>query len=369
MPLNIKNIIDVQTIISPVPQERRDFRNVLFTFDGVEVGGQRINLYTTYGDVVDAYGSTSEPAKAANTFFSGGFLGLKPTNFYVANFESGTETLADVINDLLGDPRYYMLAIEQGFSEAQNIEWIDAVEASTKISYLLSIQSDDTEIKDTDIVADTGSIAKYLYDNDITKTFITYAPDMGEYQALSPLSYFATVDFTSARPLGVLAYKQFSGITATALTDGESANLLSKNANFYAAFGEVGRNIYYKGVNGKGDFVDSWVGVDYINYNITYNIFDLMITLPRLAFTTEDFTKLEQAISEVFVNVNEAGLIAGGTDPDTDEDLPYGYKVTIPSPNDVSSADKAAGILKNITCVGLLAGSAIKFTITNVLKY
>lgn len=371
MTLNIKNYIDVQTIIAGVPQARRDFRIPLFVFKGVEVGGSRVQFYSSLADVVDAYGSNSEPAKAVASFYQGGFNGLKPSNVMVANFDQvGGELWADVIVELLSDARYYGIATDQTFTEAENLALASSVEANS-ISYMFMKQSDDTEIKDTDVAVDTGSIAKVCYDNKYKRTMIIYraTSQLNEYADMKFLSYFAVVDFTSSRPLGNLAYKQYAGLTATDLTNGEAQNLLSKNSAYYSALGEVGRNVAYKGVMASGDWADVILAVDYINYNMTYDIFDLMIRLPRLAYTLSDFSKLEQAMSKVFIRMREAGVIAGGVDPDTGEELPLGYKIDIPSPSQIDPVDKAMGILKGITNIGLLSGGAVKFTITNILKY
>lgn len=368
--INIRNIIDVQTITQQTPPSRRDFRNVLFVFDGVEVGGSRVQSYTSLNDVVDAYGSNSEPAKAAASFYSGGFNGIKPLTFWVANYDKtiGAEVWADVITEILSDARYYMLTLDQTLSETEVTDFATAVEAS-QTSYIFLRQSDDTEIKDTDATTDTGSIAKVWYDAKYTRSMAVYHTTLDEYADVKFCSYFATVDFTAARPLGKLAFKQFTGLTGVTITNTEYTNLLSKNANFYTAFGEAGRTIAYDGAMASGDQMDSIIAVHYLNYNMTYDIFDLMVSLPKLAYTLEDFARLEQAMSKSFIELRNGGVIAGGTDPDTGEEIPQGYKISIPAISDIPTEDKAAGILQGIVNTGLLSGGAIKFTITNVLKF
>lgn len=362
--LNIKNIIDVSTIIQSVPLPRRDFRNCLFVYKGAQVNGQRINYFTSVEDVVAMYGSNTEPVKAAQTLFSGGFLGIKPNSIFIANFDDVLpEVWTDVIAEILSDPRYYMLSVDNNFDDVEMQALIDAVESASKISYFLFLQLNES--------VSHVALQNQMFADKIKKSMWIYnlIAAQDEYKQLACISYFATVDFTSARPLGTLAFKQFSGITPTALTDASAAALLAINGNFYTTYGEVGRTITYKGTNPNGDMIDTYIGADYLNYNITYNIFDLLISLPRLAYTASDFTKLEQAIAAVFVKLLQAGFIAPGTDPNTGIDMPNGYSIDIPTPASIPSVDKAAGILQGITAIGLLAGSVVKIVITNTLKF
>jgi hypothetical protein len=101
---------------------------------------------------------------------------------------------------------------------------------------------------------------------------------------------------------------------------------------------------------------------------MTYDIFDLMVTLPSIGYTRDDFALLRQAMTIAPMQALSAGMIAGGTDRDTGEVLRSGFKITIPQPETISLADKNAGVIKNITTVLLLKGVAIRFVITNTLK-
>jgi hypothetical protein len=180
---------------------------------------------------------------------------------------------------------------------------------------------------------------------------------------------YAYTDFTEARPLGSLKFKEFSGAIASEITSAQFDNLLGKNVNFYATYGEAGRSIGYTSKAPNGNLIKDIILADWLDYNMTYNIFDLMIKLPRLGYTSEDFSKLEGAIERAFLNALSAKIIAGGTDNETGENFLNGYSISIPLPTAISSADKQAGIIKNITTVGLLRGSATKFVITNNLKF
>lgn len=368
--INIHSIIDVQTVLPVAAHSRRDFKTPLFIWKGEEVSGSRVNYYTAYNDVVDAYGSTSEAAKAALSYYSGGFNGIKPLTFAVANFSSG-DVLATVLSELTKDPSYYYIAPENGFSQADQETILSTVEASTAVSYMAAVLSTDTNIEDQNLTADTTSIAKTMYNAKYIQSFGCFddVANVDEYKNVAALSYFCTVNFNAARPLGGLAFKQITGQTATELTSTQYTNILAKNFNLYTAFGEVGRDIFYKGVVPKGTFIDTVIGKDWLNYNITYNIFDLMTSIPKLSYTTSDLNKLAVAIASAFEQAKAFGLVAAGTDTSTGIDYPNGYEITIPDPADISAADKAAGVLEDIIVIAVVAGNIVKFTVTNYLKY
>lgn len=301
--------------------------------------------------------------------------GTTGTNLLGASYLNGgsstagtTGSLADLIAVFLNDARYYHVCLANGWTDDEILEWSSAVQASTKLAYLLWALSTDADIADESLTADTSSIARILFDQKITKTSLIYDATNINYKQASLSSYFGVVTFNASQPLGALAFKQFSGQTPTDLDDTQFDNLDSKNVNYYTAFGEVGRNIAYNGKVPAGDFINDVIAVDYLEYGITYNIFDLMVSLPKLSYTTEDFAKLYQAIAQMFLSALASRIIAGGTDKDTGEVLLNGYSISIPDPALISNTDKSLGIIPDITCVGLLAGTAIKFVITFTLK-
>jgi hypothetical protein len=372
--VNIRRIIDVATLIQATAATRRDFRNVLFIFKGTEVNSLRVNSYTSYADVVTACGSNTEPAKAALLFFSGGFNGIKPINFWVANFDSNVEVWATVIAELLQDPRYYFFALDNSFTEAEEKALAAAVEASTKIKYLGAFLDRDLTAASAPLASDATSMAKAFYGFDYARVFTLYdaIAASADYKHISALSYFATVNFTKDRPLGSLAYKTFSGQVATDFgtnVDSYTQNLQDKNCNYYTDFGEVGRSIAYAGVLSNGTQINVQVGADWLEYNITYAIYDLLNTLPNLTYTQEEFNTLYSAIDTVCQQAVAFKLLAPGVDASTGKKYPTGYEISIPEPKDISAADKALGKLTGIIVTGILAGNVIKLELTNILKY
>lgn len=279
---------------------------------------------------------------------------------------SGTQ--ADTISSFLSNYSYYHIMLDINFTEAQGKEWSSAVEASTKYTFMLWIQTNTSGVKTTSLLTDTGTIALDFYNARKRKTILVYADTLSDYTQASFVSYFAQVKFTSASQLGCLAAKQFTDAVASTLTDTYWDNLTSKNVNFYATYGESGRNVAEQGKMPNGNFINDIILADRIDYQMTYNIYDWLLRKDKVKYTTADFAELRSVIEQAFIEAVGFGAIAGGTDPDTGETLANGYKITMPTPRDISSTDKSAGILPNISTVALTSGNVVKIVITNTLK-
>jgi hypothetical protein len=348
---------DVATILQDTIRLASDlYRNITVTFNATNF------IFTS-----ETYGSDSEfeittltgagTDLTGSTFLDGGAVTIGTTG-----------TLADVISGFLADNRYYHTILSNDWNDQEALEWSSAIEAATRITYLLWILGTDVNIADQSLTTDISTIAKTLFDKKVNKTVIIFDDTNADRKQASFPSYFGIVDFTSARPLGSLAYKQFPNISATSISDVRFDNLMAKNVNFYGQAGETGRVIAYPGRTPSGQSIDTIIAGDFLDYNITYDVFDLMITLPKLGYVREDFAKLRQALSKTPITALNSKIIGAGTDPDTGEDLRSGYKITLPNPDTISTQDKADGIIKGIEIILLLQGSAIRFVITNTLK-
>lgn len=348
---------DVATILQDTIRLASDlYRNITVTFNATNF------IFTS-----ETYGSDSEfeittltgagTDLTGSTFLDGGAVTIGTTG-----------TLADVISGFLADNRYYHTILSNDWNDQEALEWSSAIEAATRITYLLWILGTDVNIADQSLTVDTSTIAKTLFDKKVNKTVIIFDDTNADRKQASFPSYFGIVDFTSARPLGGLAWKQFPDISATSISDARFDNLKSKNVNFYGQAGEIGRVIAYEGRVPSGQFIKTIISRDFMDYNITYDIFDLQITLPDSSYTKTDFAKLYQTLTKTPIAALNSGIIAGGTDPDTGEVLRSGYKITIPNPETIPSADKQEGVIKDIIIILLIRGSITRFVITNTLK-
>lgn len=316
----------------------------------------------------DTYGTTSD---VVITTLSGG-TGDDLTGATLLNGGTATAgttgTQAATISGFLANYSYYHIMLDVNFTETQALEWSSAVEAATKYAYMLWIQSNTTAIKTTTLLTDTGTIALNFYNAKKRKSILVYADTLSDYTQASFVSYFAQVKFTSASLLGCLAHKQFTDAVVSDITDTYWDNLTSKYVNFYGVYGESGRNVAEQGKAPNGNFINDIILADWIDYNMTYNIYDWLLNKEKVKYTSADFAELRQVIEQAYIAAVGFGAIAAGNDPDTGETYTNGYKITIPAPSDISTADKSQGILPDITTIGLTSGNIVKIVITNTLK-
>jgi hypothetical protein len=266
------------------------------------------------------------------------------------------------------------MSLDLYFTEAQNKALAAAIEASTKINYMGAYITYRGDAASTTLADDTTTMIKDFYDFAYDRCFSFYDSfsASAEYKHVAALSYFATVRFTQDSRLGTLAWKNFSGQTPTDFglnVDQWTQNLQDKYCNYYTAFGETRRNISYKGVLASGTQINVQVGADWMEYNITYEIYDLLVDVESIAYTQEDFNKLYSSIDTICQQALAAKIIAPGADANTGENYPNGYKITIPEPSSVSAAEKANGELTGVSVTCIIAGAVVKIELTNLMKY
>ena len=333
------------------------YRNITVSFDGTNF------IFTS-----ETYGSTSNFAITAVSGGSGADLTGATYLDGGSSTVGTTGTLASIVTAFLSDNRYYHIILSNDWNDAEILEWSSSVQASVDITYLLWALSTDANIADQDFATDISTIAKTLFDRKAGKTILCFDDTNTDYKQASFPSYFGGVNFTAARKLGGLANKQFASISPTSISNTRFDNLVSKNVNFYTVFGEAGRAMARQGKTMDGQSIKAVITADWVDYQMTYNIFDLLVTLPSVGYTQQEFAKLEQVIENAYLSAVSAGMIAGGTDPETGEVYLNGYKITMPVPSKISTADKTAGIINDIITIGLIPGEAVKFVITNTLK-
>ena len=371
--INIKKFIDVSTSVSPTPLGRRDFRNILFVQKGDDGAATVVTSYTELESLVAGEGSNTAAAQMATIFWGGGFNGVKPSStVYVAKIGAATqEEFTAGFTALLSSSDYYLVALDNALSAYTTIA-ASANEASTIPHYLFCLDTDVNAIN-KDASEDETSVSAYLFNNKLTRSAAFWTDDAkkGTYPNVAAASFFAITRMSAARPLGNLAYKVISGVLPVDFVGANVQpsqawdNLASKMANAYITLGETGRTCFQAGTCGSGDNIDEYIAADYLNYTVTYNVYDLLTSVPKLPMNTTGSKLLYRAISSAFDSLNAAGIIGGGVSQDGESFGESGYKISIPIPTGIN---KAIGLWDGVVCKALLTGSCKKVVIGNDLK-
>ncbi len=227
-------------------------------------------------------------------------------------------------------------------------------------------------------VTNIGLIAAWAETNKKAHTYTTAdsnvltADEAGVFDVLQDLAYTRSMGLYSAEPIGYgatgwlargltffpgaynFAYKTVTGDVVDALTSTQQTNINATNGNFYSPLAGVSVALY--GVAASGQFMDLQIGIDGLRNDIQTSVGNLLISVPKLPYTRKGMAAVQGAVAGALQRAVIGGFLSN--------DAGFEYSVTIPDLSGVSSADKAARILRNVnfTCT---AQGAINKTVIN----
>ena len=284
------------------------------------------------------------------------------------------DAFVDALGEILGDSTTYLCVIDNTFSEAQKKLYMSMVEASTPTHYGFVLDTSN-EAAYVDRLDDLTSIAGYARAMSYKKIAVVVddADKANEYKSMSACSYYAQVNMTAASPMGSLFQKNMAGITASQFNNGGVINatmawdyITGKNANCFTNFTEVYDSGWAKGTSASGHQIGDIIAGDYVDYKITYELFYMLRSVPKLPVNAGGAARIEQCMATAFKRLADAGVIAPGIAQDGEVFGGDGYKVYAEVP---TGSERAQGVWNNVKGVGLLSGTTIKIEISNQLKY
>jgi hypothetical protein len=211
-----------------------------------------------------------------------------------------------------------------------------------------------------DSVSDTGYL---LYNDNYYRTFWFYHEK-------------ANTDFPEtavfARCFSILpggetwANKKLAAVTADNLTEGQYQAISKKNGNTFERFRNVA--ITQNGKVAAGEWIDVIRFRDWLQEEITVNVFNALINRDKIPYTDEGIAIIEAQIRQAL----ELGVRRGGIAPDEyDEDgnTNYGYTISVPLAANISANQKASRVLNDVEFTARLAGAIHVINITGSLTY
>jgi hypothetical protein len=150
------------------------------------------------------------------------------------------------------------------------------------------------------------------------------------------------------------AYKSVSTVTVGDLTDGFKNAAFAKNANTYDTVASVPITEQGKvSDGGSGEWIDVIRGVDWIQVNMSADIFILLISSPKIPYSTSGIGQIQGVILDVLSRAQVQGILTTDVTP----------VVIVPDIADVSAGDKASRTLNGVTFSGVLAGAIQKINV------
>lgn len=285
-----------------------------------------------------------------------------------ASYEPTGKDISDWMIDILGaNQNYYIILPSREFSIAECSKIAAAVE-SASVSKTVMFSRPDSELTDPAVVTDLASTLKALnYD----RSMVIYDPldanGQCEYENAAVASGYATVDFTSARPMLVQANKKLKNITPLDLKSAVYTALRAKECNFYTKTTDIDTAMFIDASMASGQFFDTIQCADWLAYNIMYELVVLEQKMSSIPFSTTGLKMVYSCIEKVAVKALNANVIATGYDSDGNY-IENGYKILVPAIEDVANTDKAQRILRNVKSTFLMAGSIQSIVITNDIQ-
>ena len=351
------------------------FANGQAVFAELTVGGDTVSAYLTMdaSNHVQAYLTKSDVIEGNAINFGSAPYSLPDSDATVVATVYA-DNFADALSEILGDSTTYLCVIDNTFTDDQKKLYMSMVEASTPTHYGFVLDTSN-EAAYQDKFADQTSIAGLACAMSYKKIAVVVddADKAGEYKSMSACSYFAQVNMTAASPMGSLMFKNMSGITSSKFNNGGVItatmawdNVTGKNANCFTKYTEVYDDCWAKGTSASGHQIGDIIAGDYVDYRITYELFYMLRSVPKLPVNAGGAAKIEQCMAVAFRRLSDAGVIAGGTAIDGEVFPDTGYKCYAEVP---TGTDRAQGVWTNVIGKGLLSGSTTKIVISNELKY
>lgn len=158
----------------------------------------------------------------------------------------------------------------------------------------------------------------------------------------------------------VWAEKDVIGVTADTFTTSEITAIEAINGNYFIDV--RGETLPYEGKVVSGEWADVIRFADWLAEEIAFNTLSLKVAKSqansKVPFSSSGITMFENEIRAAFkTGETNGGLAPQGENP--------AYEIIMPIITDVSSAGKQARLLKNVSCIGRLAG-AILYAIIDV---
>ena len=301
--------------------------------------------------------ATASGEKLQLTAKSGKSFAIKISSNLSAELTEPTEEIADTMSAIMAsDSDFYgiVLASRDKDDIMAMAEW---VETQTK---LFGTSTAEQGAKDSETDTDLLSMlkAKNYY-----RTFAFYHELAdSEYLEAGVMARCFAIE-----PGGeTWANKVLSGLTADNLTETEYLAISGKNGNTFETF----RN---KSITQNGKVAgDEWIDVirfrDWLQEEITVNVFNLLINSDKVPYTDAGIALVENQIRQALLLGQRRGGIAP-TEYDEDNNENLGFTIEMPLAANIPANTKAQRLLEDVSFTARLAGAIHVVEITGSFTY
>lgn len=187
----------------------------------------------------------------------------------------------------------------------------------------------------------TSDIAYFLKAQGYTRTFGVFYKD-------SAVSNIESAWAGEALPYDpgsqTWAFKQLAGVSAYGITAAQRTAILAKNINIYTT--TAGVDITEEGKVASGEYIDIIIGLDWLQANLQEEVFSNLVNIRKIPYDDTGITMIAGIVQGVLESAVNAGILQRDS-----------VTLTVPKYADISSADKTARNLPDVTFTALLQGA------------
>ncbi|GHU52682.1 hypothetical protein AGMMS49975_08990 [Clostridia bacterium] len=361
---NLNRIVNIKIDIKTPAVSAASFDNLLIIGPAPAVAPDyappAVGSYSDLEGVNDAgwvsVGANADPVGiAARIAFS---QNPQPAKIFIAvqqTAQGTTEDIGTTLNRALQTSGWYVVC-PAGIDESEYetiAEWTEAQVKLFAFTY----------------VSDTVPVTPSIYYRSIG-----YYGKVNEQQAAVdvPASnlymHVAAVAKCLAYPAGseTWKFKQLAAIVPNAISSTTMDALENQHLNYFSEFG--GRNITMNGQVMAGEWIDVIRFRDWLQDNMQYRIYNLLIMNTKVPYTNGGIALVE---NQMLASL-KAGQAAGGIAPDefdSNDALVPGFVVIVPNSMDLSASEKASRSLAGCKFSARLAGAIHAVTVNGELTY
>lgn len=162
------------------------------------------------------------------------------------------------------------------------------------------------------------------------------------------------------------ANKKLAGVITDPLTETQYIAITKKNGNTFERFRNI--SITQNGKVAAGEWIDVIRFRDWLQEEITVNVFNALVNSDKIPYTDEGIAIIEAQIRQAL----ELGTRRGGIAPieyDEDGNQNFGYTINVPLSSSISANQKATRVLQDVSFTARLAGAIHVVEITGSLTY
>lgn len=338
---NIDRIVNVQISLNTNSVSSEGFNTILVVGEHTH-GTDRVKTYTNINDLTEDGFTTTDPIyKAVMSAFS---QSPRP-NIVKVGQRKTSEEIVDTMNAVVSvDNDFYGIVL--------------ASRETDDILAMAAWAETQTKLFGTSTAEETAKSAEQQTDLISTLKAKNYYRTFVFYHELANDEYIEAgvmAKCFDSEPGGeTWANKILTGLTADNLTESEYKAIRGKNGNTFEAF--KNNNITQNGKVVGGEWIDVIRFRDWLQEDITVNVFNLLINNNKIPYTDAGIALVENQINKSLLAGQRMGGIAPTEYDENDVENP-GYVITVPLASNIPANIKATRVLEGITFTARLAGA------------